>query len=83
MQLEHPLSMRWRDALKDPCEYTRDNAVEALGDLGNKAKPAVPDLVELLTDESGSVRSHTVEGVRHNESSEFCCCSGSYKGVGR
>ncbi|RKU12071.1 phytanoyl-CoA dioxygenase [Candidatus Poribacteria bacterium] len=52
-----------RDALKDACEYTRDNAAEALGDLGNKAKPAVPALVETLTDESGSVRSHTVEAL--------------------
>ena len=50
-----------RDALKDSREYVRDNAAEALGDLGNKAEPAVPALVEMLTDASGSVRSHTIE----------------------
>ena len=52
-----------RDALKDSREYVRDNAAEALGDLGNKAKPAVPALVQNLEDTSGSVRSHTIEAL--------------------
>ena len=36
-------------------EHVRAIAAEALGDLGTKAEPAVPALVESLDDESDSV----------------------------
>ena len=70
-----------RDALKDSCEHTRDNAAEALGDLGNKAKPAVPALVETLTDESGRVRSHTVEALGTTSQSSSIAVPGLIKAL--
>ena len=70
-----------RDALKDSREYVRDNASEALGDLGNKAKPAVPALVETLSDPSGSVRSHTIEALGTTSQSSSIAVPGLVKAL--
>ena len=72
-----------RDALKDSREYVRDNAAEALGDLGNKAESAVLVLVETLADASGSVRSHTIEALGTTSQSSAIACSWDREGIRR
>ncbi len=52
-----------RNALKYSPEHVRANAAEALGDLGTKAEPAVPALVETLQDESASVQARAIEAL--------------------
>lgn len=52
-----------RDALTDSREHVRDNAAEALGDLGMKAESAAPALVNTLADDAASVRAHAIEAL--------------------
>src|SRR5262245_7401725 len=46
----------WRKDLKDPDPQVRREAAEALGEIGAKAKAAVPDLGEALNDPDDRVR---------------------------
>ena len=50
-----------RPALKNPDFCIRSGAAKALGWFGEKASPAIPNLVELLNDESENVRLHAAE----------------------
>ncbi|CAI7992465.1 hypothetical protein GBAR_LOCUS1009 [Geodia barretti] len=70
-----------RDALKDSREYVRNNAAEALGDLGNKAESAVPALVETLADTSGSVRSRAIEALGTTSQSSSIAVPGLVKAL--
>ena len=70
-----------RGALKDSREYVRNNASEALGDLGDKAKPAVPALVETLSDSSSTVRSHTIEALGTTSQSSSIAVPGLVKAL--
>lgn len=45
-----------RDSLKDPDPAARAQAIETLGELGPKAKAALPDLKTALSDKDGIVR---------------------------
>src|SRR5688572_21122252 len=46
----------WIKELRDPNPVARRNAANALGELGPKAKPAVPDLGTALKDADDQVR---------------------------
>ena len=81
MHWEPPAVEALRDALKAPNEYTRHNAAEALGDLGKKAEPVAPALVETLTDESGSVRANTIEALGTTSQSSAIAVPGLVKAL--
>jgi HEAT repeat protein len=46
----------WAEALRDPCFTVRCSAARALGELGEGARQAVPDLIEALADPEPGVR---------------------------
>jgi HEAT repeat protein len=46
----------WVEALRDPCFTVRCSAARALGELGEAAREAVPDLIEALADPEPGVR---------------------------
>lgn len=50
-----------RPALKNPDFRIRSGASKAIGWFGEKAAPAIPELVKLLNDENGNVRLHAAE----------------------
>ena len=50
-------------ALQDKSSNVRLTAAEALGNIGQGAKDAVPALIQALQDESSNVRRHATEAL--------------------
>ena len=46
----------WAEALRDACFTVRCSAARALGEMGEAARAAVPDLIEALADPEPGVR---------------------------